>query len=113
MTAPLPERRLIDQASITARPSVVFPFPHDVDVAPQLLVVALARAALAALHRAIDSAHPVLSLAAVPGKCPSLTDSEHFAILILETGNQLAGLLTDYAAAVVVDNIDHEDELPF
>ena len=113
MTAILPQRRLVDPAYVTARPAVIFPFPHDVDVAPQLLVVTLAHAALAAAHRAIDSAHPVLALAAVPGKCPSLTDSEHLAMLILETGNHLANLLADYASAVVEDNLDPEDDVPF
>lgn len=113
MTTILPQRRLVDPAYVTARPTVIFPFPHDVDVAPQLLVVTLAQAALAAAHRAIDTAHPVLALAAVPGKCPSLNDSEHLAMLILETGNQLANLLADYAAAVVEDNLDPEDDVPF
>jgi glycine/D-amino acid oxidase-like deaminating enzyme len=113
MTAILPERRLVDPAFVTARPSLAFPFPHDVDVAPQLLVVTLAQAALAAAHRAIDSAHPVLALAAVPGKCPSLSDSEHYAMLILATGNELAKLLADYAAAVVRDNLELDDDSPF
>jgi len=113
MTTILHERRLVDGTYVTARPSVSFPFAHDVDVAPHLLVVTLAQAALAAAHRAIDSAHPVLALAAVSGKCPPLTDSEHFAVLILETGNELAKLLADYAAAVVQDSLDRDDDLPF
>lgn len=109
----LPQRPLVDPASRTARPAVIFPFPHDVDVAPQLLTVTVAQAALAAVHRAIDSAHPVLALTAVPGKCPSVTDSEHRAILVLEAANQLAQLLDDYANAVVEDNLDPEDDVPF
>ena len=113
MTGVLPQRCLVDPTYVTARPSVALPFPHDVDVAPQLLVVALAQAALAAAHRAIDSAHPALALAAVPGNCPELTDSEHLAMLILEAGNQLANLLADYAAAVVQDNLEPDDDLPF
>lgn len=113
MTAVLPERRLVDATYVTARPSVAFPFPHDVDVAPQLLVITLAQAALAATHRAIDSAHPSLTLAAVPGRCPALNDSEHFAMLVLHTGNQLANLLADYAAAVIHDNRENDDDDPF
>jgi hypothetical protein len=34
-------------------------------------------------------------------------------MLILESGNQLANLLADYAAAVVEDNLDPEDDVPF
>ena len=113
MTKLLRHRPLVDPASRTARAAVIFPFPHDVDVAPQLLTVTVAQAALAALHRAVDSAHPVLALTAVQGKWPSVTDSEHRAILVLEAANQLALLLDDYASAVVEDNLDPEDNLPF
>lgn len=112
MTTILRSRRLVDATYATARPSIAFPFPHDVDLAPQLIAVTLAHAALAATHRAIDSAHPVLALANVPGECPSLTDSEHFAMLVLDAGNELAKRLSDYAAAVVQDNSD-PDDLPF
>lgn len=112
MTDPQP-RRLMDGTFLTARSSIPFPFPLDVDLAPQLIAVTLAQAALAATHRAIDSAHPVLALTSVPGKRPELTDSEHLALLVLETGNQLAILLADYAAAVVQDNLEHDDDDPF
>jgi len=110
MTSPLRSRRLCDGTYLTARSSVPFPFPLDVDLAPQLIAVTLAQAALAATHRAIDSAHPVLSLTTVPGECPKLSDSEHLAILVLEAGNQLAILLADYAGAVVQDNLELDDE---
>lgn len=112
MTVGFTERDMIDAAYLTARPSVTFPLPHDVDVAPQLLALTLLQAALAAAHRAIDSAHPVLALAAVPGECPALSDSEHLALLILEIGNQLASLVADYTATVVRENLEGED-LPF
>ena len=112
MTASQP-RRLMDGTYLTARSSIPFPFPLDVDLAPQLIAVTLAQAALAATHRAIDSAHPVIALASARGKCPQLTDSEHFAILVLEAGNQLALLLADYAAAVVQDNLEPDDDNPF
>jgi hypothetical protein len=108
----LSTRPLCDATYLTARSSIPFPFPIDIDLAPQLIAVTLAQAALAATHRAIDSAHPILSLTSVPGKCPELSDSEHLAILVLETGNQLALLLADYVAAVVQDNVDSDDN-PF
>ena len=113
MSRLVPQRRLVDATYVTARPAVSFPFPHDVDVAPQLLTITVAQAALAAVHRAIDSAHPVLSLANVPGECPVLNDSEHRAMLVLDAGNQLANLLADYAVAVVEENRDPEDGVPF
>lgn len=105
----LQPRRLMDGTYLTARSSIPFPFPLDVDLAPQLIAVTLAQAALAATHRAIDSAHPVLALASVPGKRPELTDSEHLALLVLDAGNHLAILLADYAAAVVQDNLEADD----
>lgn len=108
----LPERDLIGAAYITARSSVAFPFPHDVDVAPQLLVLTLLQATLAAAHRALDSAHPVLALTSAPGENPALSDSEHLAILVLEAGNQLATLLSEYAVTVVRETLD-DDNLPF
>ena len=107
-------RKLIHPTSATARASIPFPFPHDVDLAPQLIAVTLAQAALAAIHRAVDSAHPVLAFASRLDQPPDLTDSEHFAVLVLHVGNQLAGILSDYAAAVVQDIRDlDQDSLPF
>jgi len=113
MTTLMASRRLVDSNYATARPSIAFPFPHDVDLAPQLIAVTLSQAALAAMHRAIDSAHPVLSRANVPGQCPTLSDSEHYAMLVLEAGNELANRLADYAAAVLQENADPDDDLPF
>lgn len=113
MTTSLSSRRLCDGTYLTARTSVPFPFPLDVDLAPQLIAVTLAQAALAATHRAIDSAHPALSLTPVQPGSPKLTDSERLAALVLQAGNQLAILLADYAAAIVQDNVEHDDELPF
>lgn len=107
-------RKLIDSTYATACPCITFPLPHDVDLAPQLIAVTLAQAALAATHRAIDSAHPVLALTARLDLNPNLTDSEHFATLVLHVGNQLAAILSDYAAAVVRDNRDsNDDAFPF
>ena len=113
MTTRTASRRLVDPNYATARSVIAFPLPLDVDLAPQLIAVTLAQASLAATHRAIDSAHPVLALAKVPGNCPTLSDSEHYAMLVLDAGNELAQRLADYAAAVVQDNIDPDDDTPF
>ena len=72
MTTRTASRRLVDPNYATARSVIAFPLPLDVDLAPQLIAVTLAQASLAATHRAIDSAHPVLALAKVPGNCPTL-----------------------------------------
>lgn len=108
-------RRLADSHYATARSSILLPIPLDVDLAPQLLIVALAQAALAATHRALDSAHPILaSLTSRRTDSPNLTDSEHFAVLVMHAGNQLAERLSEYAASVVRDNIDLDDDsIPF
>jgi len=90
------------------------PFPHDVDVAPQLVVLSLAQSALAATHRALDSAHPVLGIPPRQNWDPSLTDTECLAVLILHASDQLLMLLRDYEAAVVHDNGAHDDlQFPF
>lgn len=112
MTANLQRRRLLDGTLLTARSSIPFPFPLDLDLAPQLIAVTLLQAALAATHRAFDSAHPVLGLAYLHDNCPKLTDSEHLAALVLETANRLAILLADYAASVIQDNVESDDD-PF
>lgn len=106
-------RRLVVPHYATARSTIPLPLPIDVDLAPQLLVVALAQAALAATHRALDSAHPVIATTARLTEQPSLTDCEHFAILVMHAGSQLAELLSEYAAAIVQDNIDPDDDSPF
>lgn len=79
--------------------SNILPFPHDVDFAPHLVTISLAQAAIAATHRALHCAHPVLGILASSGKL-DLTDSEHFAALVLHVSDQLAEILDDYAAAV-------------
>ena len=111
--AVLGSRPLVDPAYRTARPSIPLPLPHEVDLAPQLIAVTLALAALAAAHRAIDSAHPILAYASAPGKDPILTDTEHLAMRVLDAGNLLANLLADYALAVVNDNLHIDDDPPF
>lgn len=113
---PVPNtRRLVDPGYATARSDVAFPLPLDVDLAPQLLVVALAQAALAATHRALDSAHPILAtVTSRVAERPGLTDSEHLALLVLYAGRRLAEHLSEYATTVVQENIDPDDDsLPF
>jgi hypothetical protein len=85
--------------SALASSTVPAPAPHDVDVAPQLVVVALAQAALLGLARALDSAHPVLD-ATVRPEPPELEDAEHIAMLLFEHADRLAHLLRRYANAV-------------
>jgi hypothetical protein len=106
-------RRLVDPVYATARSPIAWPLPLDVDLAPQLLVVALVHAALTAAHRALDSAHPILATTSSLTEQPNLSDSEHLAILALHAGSQLAELLSEYAAAVVQEHIDPLDDSPF
>jgi hypothetical protein len=107
-------RRLVDSHYATARSAISMPAPLDVDLAPQLLAITLTQAALAASHRALDSAHPILGATSRLTELPNLTDSEHFAILVMHAGSQLAELLSEYAAAVVQENIDPDhDSSPF
>jgi hypothetical protein len=96
------------------RSSLTLPFPHHIDVAPQLVAVYLAQAALAAAHRALDSAHPILGIAPRPDWDPYLTDTEFLAALVRATAAHLAALLRDYDAAVVRDLGDREElQCPF
>lgn len=94
----------------TSLETIALPFPCDVDRAPQLVAVTLALAALAALHRALDSAHPILAATRNQGHSPVLDDSEHFAACALDTAEHLTRWLSDYRAAVVVS---HDDDSPF
>lgn len=112
MIAITPARHLVDGDSKTAAASISLPAPLDVDLAPQLLVITLAQAALAATHRALDSAHPSLASTSRRSNPPDLSDSEHFATLVLHVGNQLADLLAAYAEAIIQENIDPDDQ-PF
>jgi hypothetical protein len=81
---------------MSTRSSLPCPSPDDVDLAPQLIVVALADAALLAVDRALDCAHPVL---AAP-KRPFLITTERFAAHVLDLTAELADRLRDYADAV-------------
>lgn len=91
---------------MNTRPSIPCPTADDVDLAPQLLVVALADAALLAVDRALDCAHPIL---AAP-KRPFLITTERFAAQVLDLTAELAALLRDYADAVRGEIGDFDDD---
>lgn len=75
------------------------PAAYHVDAAPQLVVVGLAHAALVAVARALDVAHP--ALAEFPGRAPSSrARAESLAAQILDLAARCADLLHDYAADV-------------
>ncbi len=94
-----------------SRQSIPCPTLDDVDAAPQLLVVALADAALLAVDRALDSAHPILAATKWPNRPPPiLIATEHLAAQLLDVAAELAGLLRDYADAVRVDFEDIDDD---
>lgn len=105
-------RHLANSPYRTVLQCIALPFPCDVDRAPQLVAISLAQAALTALHRALDSAHPVLAAPKSRLAPPKLSRPEHFATLALEAGDHLVELLSDYSAAVVLDNIQ-DDDSPF
>ncbi len=102
--------------SIPAPQSIPCPAPDDVEAAPQLLVVALADAALLAVQRALDSAHPILAATKrLDRPPPILITTEHLAIQILDATAELAALLRDYSDSVRfdIDDLDDHDLDPF
>jgi hypothetical protein len=97
------------------KPARYLPIPitHDLDRAPQLLTVATAQAALAAVQLALERAHPILAaFRTVRPSHPDLSDPEHLAQIALLSAHELSGRLDDYAAALQSDD-DHDDLLPF
>jgi hypothetical protein len=94
------------------RRTIPYPDPHHVDDAPQLLVVALADAALLAVERALDSAHPVLGAANVADRHPPLLlSTERIAIQVCEASAELAALLREYLDSVRFDLEDFDRDL--
>jgi hypothetical protein len=86
------------------RPSIPYPSVDDLDFAPQLLVVLLADAALLAVDRAFDCAHPILAATNRPTfPRPPLIATERLAARVLDLSAELAALLRDYADAVRVE----------
>jgi hypothetical protein len=93
--------------------SLPTPSVDDVDLAPQLLIVALAHATLLAVDRALDGAHPILAHTRRMDRLPPpLLSTEHLAVQVLDLTAELAALLRDYADAVRVDFEDIDDD-PF
>jgi hypothetical protein len=98
--------------SPTPRRRIAYPAPDDVDSAPQLLVVALADAALLAVERALDSAHPILAVTRCPDQqIPLLLSTERLAIQVLDATDQLAALLREYLDSVQFDLQDFHDDV--
>jgi hypothetical protein len=98
--------------SLPARQTLPYPDPHDVDAAPQLLVVAVADAALLAVERALDSAHPILTATQrADREPPFLLSTERVAIQVREATTQLAALLREYLDSVRFDLEDFDDDL--
>jgi hypothetical protein len=94
---------------------IPYPAPDDVDAAPQTLVVALADAALLAVERALDSAHPILAVARhLDRQTRLLLSTERVAVQVLEATAQLAALLREYLDSVHFELADTDDDLdPF
>jgi hypothetical protein len=102
--------------SLPTRKTVPYPDPLEVDAAPQLLVVALADAALLAVERALDSAHPILAATQRTDRQPPLLlSTERVAIQVCEASAQLAALLREYLDSVRFDlqDLDCEVNDPF
>jgi hypothetical protein len=101
---------------VTTRRSIPCPSPHELDLVPQMIVVVLADAALLAIERALDSAHPaVAATRRFDRPAPWPIASELLAAQVLDLSAQLAARLRDYADALRVDIEDiHDDSLdPF
>jgi hypothetical protein len=89
---------------------IPYPAPDDVDAAPQTLVVALADAALLAVERALDSAHPVIAANRhADGRARLLLSTERVAVHVLDATVQLSALLREYVDSVRFDLADLGD----
>ena len=101
---------------MNSRPSIPCPSSGELDLAPQMVVVVLADAALLAVARALDSAHPMLAATNRFDRPPPwLLSSERLAAQVLEVSAELAARLRDYADAlrVEVDDLDDDSLDPF
>ncbi len=95
------------------RRRIPYPSADDLDFAPQLLVVLLADAALIAVDRALDSAHPILAASRRTDRPPPpLISSELLATEVLLLSDELSARLRDYADAVRVEFEDIVDDSP-
>ncbi len=97
--------------SLPPRPRIPWPASHELDAAPQLLVVALADAALLALERALDSAHPILAVARPADRPPPLLlSTERVATQVFEAIAELAAFLREYTDSALVDIEDFDQD---
>lgn len=97
----------------TRRRPIPCPAADDLESAPQLVVVALADAALLAIDRALDCAHPILAVTKQTDRpAPYWATTERVAAQVLELSAELAVLLHDYADAVRVEGADFDDDIP-
>jgi hypothetical protein len=95
-----------------ARQTIPYPEPDEVDAAPQLLVVALADAALLAVERALDCAHPILAATRRADRRPILLlSTERLAIQVLEATAQLTAVLREYLDSVRFDLEDLDQDV--
>jgi hypothetical protein len=97
---------------MSTRRAIPCPTADDLDLAPQLVVVILADAALVAVDRALDCAHPILTARCFDRRPPPLIASERLAAQVLDVCAELAALLRDYADSVRVEIEDIDDHLP-
>ena len=94
------------------RPTIAYPAPDEVDIAPQTLVVAFADAALLAVERALDSAHPILAANRhADGQTALLLSTELVAVQVLDATAQLTALLREYLDSVRLDLADLHDDI--
>lgn len=101
---------------MNSRRSIPCPSADELDLAPQMIVVVLADAALLAVDRALESAHPLLAATNHFDRPPPwLIASEHLAAQVLDLSAELAARLRDYADAlrVEVDDLDDDSLDPF
>jgi hypothetical protein len=92
------------------------PSADEFDLAPQMIVVVLADAALLAVNRALESAHPLLAATTRFDRPPPwLLASEHLAAQVLDLSAELAARLHDYADALrlEIEDIDDDSLDPF
>jgi len=97
---------------VNARRSIPCPSDDELDLAPQMIVVVLADAALLAVDRALDSAHPLLAATRRLDRPPWLFASERVAAQVIDLSDELAARLRDYADALRVEIEDIDDDTP-
>lgn len=101
---------------MNSRTRIPCPSPDVLDLTPQMIVVVLADAALLAVERALDSAHPLLAVNnRFDRPAPWLLRSERLAAHVLDLSAELAACLHDYADALRIEVDDlHDDSVdPF